>query len=608
MSDHFDRSWSWRFQDLPKALEAEQAIIGSVLLHNNAYHRLSGSVALSDFHEPLHAEMWRQITALIENGHRADPIILRANMPDPDAEVGRGISLTAYLAHLVANYAFPANVGEYAKLLRRQTVLRSIISFSTRALESCRRSDANTDPNAILADLDRGIEEARRYVADRVVGLTPIGEVSMREMWKRQEPGAEEDAVLGLPTGLQRLDEATGGLRDGALIVIGGRPGMGKTALIGNICVSAGRYLLRKQEAARAGGQEERRGVLAFFSLEMEKPELKMRMMTDMASVSQWRIERRRATLEELNRVAEAEQELGRLPLVVDDSHSLSLQEIRRRARELKRTSGVRMILVDYIQLISLEGGERMDMRQTIARITQALKQLAKELKVPVVALSQLKRLPYSSDHDYRPKPSDLAESGSIEADADLVLLLHREEVYLKLRKPRDVTTQAYKAWDRQMARWKGTAEVILGKQRGGIDTTLELGWCGDFYRFENDPPLRDEPAEEAQQQQKKREIRLSRDANALYGTLRSLITSRGRHTMAEDRDIDPRLLKNAMLITRADAKRQFVADQGADDFNQIKGRYFRAHGDLVTAGLVQMTGTDDRGWSLWLPRLTPKE
>ncbi len=466
----------------PHNIDAEQALLGALLFDNETYHRVSDFLRPDHFYDPVHGRIFESASRLIQRGDVADAITLA---PLGEADVGlKQLGGKAYLAELMAGHASSAAAIDYAKFVYDMALRRELIRVGGDI-----EKDAQEDRERGAREI---IESAERKLFDLAeTGSTQRGFVTfadaLADSIEMAAAAYERDGHLsGIATGLDDLDEKLGGLHKSDLIILAGRPSMGKTSLATNIAFNIARKY--RAEADQTG---ERRsvsgGVVGFFSLEMSSEQLATRILAEASGVASHRIRRGDIEPSEFEQIREAAAEIAACPLHIDDTGGLSMSALAARARRLKRTVGLDVIVADYLQLITATGGKASDNRvQEISQITQGLKSLAKELDIPVIALSQLSRQVENRD-DKRPQLSDLRESGSIEQDADVVMFVYREAYYVSRREPKSKEgTEEYAAWQDEMAAVHGKAEVIIGKQRHGPIGTIELAFEERLTKFSN--------------------------------------------------------------------------------------------------------------------------
>ena len=470
----------------PANIEAEQALLGAILVNKAAFHRVSEFLEAEHFAEAVHGRIFAAIAKLIERGQIANPVTLK-NLFDQDGALVE-IGGAAYLARIASSVVTIINAEDYGRTIHDLHVRRQLISIGEDVVN-----------DAYSYDLDRAgaqqIEEAERKLFDLATtgasegGFRPFKEaladaIAMAEMaFKRSV------RTSGIATGYIDLDKLLGGLHPSDLVVIAGRPSMGKTAIATNIGFNAARAFPTAPQPKDAPPQDGAR--IVFFSLEMSAEQLAMRILAEESGVPSNDIRKGEVSRDDLYRFIEASQRLATVPFSIDDTPALTIAGLRTRARRLKRTQGLDLIIIDYLQLI--RGGGGNDNRvQEISEITRGLKTLAKELQVPVVALSQLSRA-VEAREDKRPMLSDLRESGSIEQDADVVMFVFREEYYLSRGEPArrpdesdDKYNDRYERWHKRLEEKTGTAELIVAKQRHGPIGTVTLRFDHATTRFEN--------------------------------------------------------------------------------------------------------------------------
>lgn len=465
----------------PANLEAEQALLGCVMYDNGVYERLGDGLRPEHFLEPLHQRLFAAIEIHIRKGQLAEPILLANEFALDPAFIELGG--LRYLADLVDRAPPAANATDYGRVIQDLSIRRDLIRIGGDIAAGAR----DVTPESTARDQIEIAEQALYALAER--GTAAGGFVSFDMALK----GAVEMAGLafsrdgglaGTSTGLIDLDAKLGGLHPSDLVILAGRPSMGKTALATNIA-----YQVAKAYAWEPHPDGRRRtvngGVVAFFSLEMSAEQLAMRLLAEVSGVSSDRLRKGEIDASEFGRVRDAAMQIQDAPLYIDATGGLSIAKLTARARRLKRTAGLDLIVVDYLQLVTTDGGGREANRvQEVSAITQGLKSLAKELSVPVLALSQLSRQ-VENREDKRPQLSDLRESGSIEQDADVVMFVYRESYYKSRAEPREGTAE-HLTWQEEMDRLRGLAEVVIGKQRHGPIGTVKLAFNEDLTKFGN--------------------------------------------------------------------------------------------------------------------------
>lgn len=461
---------------LPSNIQAEQALLGAVLYDNAAYERLSDRLQARHFYEPFHARLFAAIEEHIKKGQLAEPIVLMERFRrDPAFEELGGLR---YLADLVDRAPPAANAGEYGRVILREAKRRELIRLGSEAAELAK---SGPDPDLIIEELEGELfrlGEAGENAGGPIdLSAALAGAVEMTAAAYSRDGG-----LAGLETGLIDLDRKLGGLHPSDLIVIAGRPGQGKTSLATNIAFNVAR-----KYAYETAADETRTtlsgGRVLFFSLEMSAEQLAQRLLADVTGISGDRLRKGEIDASEFGRVRDGALEIQDAPLHIDARGGLPLPKLAATARRMKRTAGLDLIVIDYLQLMA--AGTRAENRvQEITAITTGLKALAKELNVPIVALSQLSRQ-VESREDKRPQLSDLRESGSIEQDADVVMFVYREAYYLGQKEPKEGGPE-HMAWEDEMDRCRGLADLIIGKQRHGPIGTVKLAFNEELTKFGN--------------------------------------------------------------------------------------------------------------------------
>jgi replicative DNA helicase len=459
---------------LPHNYEAEQALLAALLYDNGAYEKISEFLIADHFSHPIHGKIYSAVTRLIEKGQIADPITLKDFFEqDKNLEEIGGVQ---YLAELVGAFISVINVEEYGRLIRDYSLRRQLIHLGQDVA-----SRAYTPSLEISALEQIEFAEQRLYelsshgVSEK--NFTPFSQALTLSLKSAEKAYKTDGHIVGVTTGLRDLDRWLGGLHPSDLIILAGRPSMGKTALATNIAFNA----------ARSQAKEKSGAVVAFFSLEMSSEQLATRILAQESGVFSDKIRRGDLRENDFPKFVEVSRELASLPLYIDDTPALSVSALRTRARRLQRKHGLGMIVVDYLQLLQAphENGRRSDNRvNEISEISRMLKAIAKELNVPVLALSQLSRAVEQRD-DKRPQLADLRESGSIEQDADVVMFIFREEYYEARREPQRETDK-HRQWQERIAQLYNMAEVIIAKQRHGPVGTIKLYYDGPLTKFGN--------------------------------------------------------------------------------------------------------------------------
>ena len=470
----------------PQNQEAEQALLGALLANNKAYERVSEFLAPDHFVDPIHGRIFAAIQRRVEAGQLADAVTLRAEFEHNGLldEVGG----PAYLAQLLTAMVGVINAGEYGRVIHDCWLRRQLIDVGETVVNRAFGAEPELDARQQLEAAEQNLFDLAKdngaeggFVAFERALATAVNHAAAAF----SNPGG----VSGLSSGLRDLDKKTGGLHPSDLIILAGRPGMGKTALATKIAFGAAKAVLRKAREHDANAVP--RAGVAIFSLEMSCDQLATRILSDESRISGDRIRRGDIMQRDFDRFVEVSRDLAGLPLFIDDTPAISISALRTRCRRLQRTKGLDLIVVDYLQLMRPAAGTRPESRVLeISMITQGLKAIAKELSVPVIALSQLSRA-VESREDKRPQLSDLRESGSIEQDADMVMFVYRDEYYLAQRQPKELTYEnsekfsgALEKWQKDMEDAHNKAELIIAKQRHGPTGTIKLFFEGEFTRF----------------------------------------------------------------------------------------------------------------------------
>ena len=469
------------FRTSPHNIEAEQALLGAILVNNEACDRVSAFLGFEHFYEPLHARIYEAAATLIRAGKLASPVTLKTYFDNDEAlaEIGG----PAYLARLAAAATTIINAEEYGRAIYELAQRRRLITIGEDIVNDS--YDAAVDSTA--RDLIERAEQELYTVAEAGKfgkGFIGFGAALTHAVDMAAKAYERDGGLSGISSGLRDLDRKMGGLQSSDLIVLAARPAMGKTSLATNIAYAVAKsYDFDHKTDGTLDIKDG--GVVAFFSLEMSSEQLATRIISEQAAISSERIRRGNITEDEFHRIVQVSQELQNLPLYIDDTGGINIGQLAARARRLKRQKGIGLIVVDYLQLLSGSSRRAQEGRvQEITEITTGLKALAKELNVPVLALSQLSRQVEQRD-DKRPQLADLRESGSIEQDADVVMFIFREEYYLQRRQPRENTPEFFE-WQEEMDRVTGLAEVIIGKQRHGPTGTVMLQFDGDVTKFQD--------------------------------------------------------------------------------------------------------------------------
>lgn len=472
------RSPSYAAKQLPCDLDAEMGVLGMALYINDNADRAEGLLP-EHFYEPAHQRAWAAILAMVAAGATADPVTVAAKLGPDDAAFNELGGIT-YLADLFERAPPSANMRDHARVIIDRALRREMIIYAEEMAVAAR--DADHEATTILDTAERNLFAIAESKTDPG-GFKPFAEAADAALQAAARAYERDGALVGLSTGLTDLDAKLGGLHPSDLIILAGRPSMGKTSLATNIAFNiAKRY--RPGPVVDGVRTAAEGGVVGFFSLEMSDEQLALRIGADVSGVSGDKIRKGEITAVEFGRLRGALDEIKAMPLHIDATGGISIAKLTARARRLKRKHGLDLIVVDYLQLITTDRSRGGNRTEEIGAITGGLKALAKDLNVPVIALSQLSRQVENRD-DKRPQLSDLRESGSIEQDADAVMFVYRESYYLGRAEPRAGTVE-HQNWCDEMSKVQGAADVIIGKQRHGPIGTVRLAFNEDLTRFGN--------------------------------------------------------------------------------------------------------------------------
>jgi len=456
---------------LPKNIEAEQTILGSILENNELFDEITDEINEGHFHDAIHQKIYKIISNLISKGLLANPITIKNffNNNQELIEIG-GLE---YLLKLTKVSTTKNQIKHYSKLLSDLYIRRQLIKISEETLEDSKNKELEISGTNILENTERKLFE----IAER--GEFQRSFVTFKDALKETIDMAtaaykNDQGIVGVPSGLTDLDDRLGGLHKQDLIIIAGRPSMGKTALATNIAFNAAENIQKKDKKTS----------VAFFSLEMSSEQLSTRILSEQSRIKSNDIRRGKINQEDFEKFIEASKNLENLPLHIDDTPAITISALSNRARRLKRKQGLDLIVIDYIQLMKSSGYKNEGRVLEIGQITQGLKALAKELNVPVLALSQLSRQVEQRD-DKKPQLADLRESGSIEQDADVVMFVFREQYYLEKQEPK-LGTAEHVEWQEKMNQVHNQAEIIIGKQRHGPTGLIKLEFESAFTKFKD--------------------------------------------------------------------------------------------------------------------------
>ena len=465
----------------PHNIEAEQALLGAILVNNEAFYRVSDFLEARHFFEPIHQRIFELAGELVRAGKIATPVTLKTFLP-ADFDVA-GLSLNQYLARLAAEATTIINAEDYGRTIYDLSIRRDLITIGEDMVNLAYEAPVDSTPLSHIEDAERKlyqIAETGRYDS----GFQRFAQALTTAVDMAAQAYQRDGGLSGLATGLSDLDARMGGMQPSDLIILAGRPGMGKTALATNVAYNVARAwdgeVRPDGHLATING-----GIVGFFSLEMSAEQLATRIIAEQTEIPSNKIRRGAIDEADFEKIKDVSIELQNLPFYVDETGGLSIGQLAARARRLKRQRGLDLLVIDYLQLLAGSSHRASEGRvHEITEITTRLKALAKELNIPILALSQLSRQVEARD-DKRPQLSDLRESGSIEQDADVVLFVFREEYYLENRKPREGTAE-FSEWEKQITDAHGKAEIIIGKQRHGPTGTVELQFDAEVTRFAN--------------------------------------------------------------------------------------------------------------------------
>jgi replicative DNA helicase len=468
------------YRSAPHNIEAEQALLGAVLVNNEALYRVADFLNPEHFFEPIHQKIYQLSRDLIRAGKIATPVTLKTFL-DANVDIG-GLTLSQYLARLAAEATTIINAEDYGHTIYDLSIRRALITVGEDMVNVAYDAPVDFSPRNQIEDAERRLyelAESGRYDG----GFQRFAQALTSAVDMAARAYQRDGKLSGVATGLEDLDRMMGGLQPSDLVILAGRPGMGKTALATNIGYNVARSW-RGEVRPDGHTLTINGGIVGFFSLEMSAEQLATRIIAEQTGIPSNQIRRGGISEADFERIKDHSVELQGLPFFVDETGGLSVAQLAARARRLKRQRGLDLLIIDYLQL--LQGSTRRSAEnrvQEITEITTKLKALAKELNTPILALSQLSRQVESRD-DKHPQLSDLRESGSIEQDADVVLFVYREEYYHQMRKPLETNREKFAEWLAEGEKVHGKAEVIIGKQRHGPTGTVELQFDGAVTRF----------------------------------------------------------------------------------------------------------------------------
>ncbi|SFA71731.1 replicative DNA helicase [Poseidonocella pacifica] len=467
-------------ETMPHSVEAEQQLLGAILTNNDIYDRVASIIGPQHFYDPVHRDIYEVAAARIAKNTLASPVTLKAFLEDHAGlkELGG----PAYLARLAGAAISAFAVRDYAQMIYDLAIRRELIGLGREISAKAAKVDVASEPREQIVDAEQALyklsEQGKSEGGFQSFLKAVTDAVNVANAAYQREGG-----LAGISSGLTDLDKKLGGLHKSDLLILAGRPSMGKTSLATNIAFNIAKAYRRGKKPDGTEGALEG-GVVGFYSLEMSAEQLAARILSEAAEVPSEQIRRGDMTEAEFRRFVEAAKSLEACPLYIDDTPALPISQLAARARRLKRTQGLDVLIIDYLQLVRPATAKDSRVNE-VSEITQGMKAIAKELDIPVIALSQLSRQ-VENREDKRPQLSDLRESGSIEQDADVVMFVFREEYYKEREKPGDHDLEAMAKWQEEMERLHGRAEVIIGKQRHGPIGSVDLSFEGQFTRFGN--------------------------------------------------------------------------------------------------------------------------
>ena len=467
------------YKQMPHNIEAEQQLLGALLINNDLYDKISVFLKPEHFYENVHTIIFELISKLILSNKLASPITLK-NLIDQD-ERFNDLEGSKYLVRLAAENTSIINIEEYGRIIYHLFTWRNLINIGNEIVNVSYSPPAEISPFDHVEYIEQelyGLAESEKYGSDFKEFSTALTEAIDTAASAYNKDGN----TSGLASGFRDLDELLGGLQSSDLLIVAGRPSMGKTAFATNIAFHiASKYQTEDSEENNKKSIDG--AVVGFFSLEMSSSQLATRIISEQTEVQSEKIRRGKINKHEYEKLIEVARKLQDIPLYIDETGGISISQLVARARKLKRQNNLGLLIIDYLQLLTSSNRRYNENRvQELSEITQSLKALAKELNIPIIALSQLSRQVENRD-DKKPQLSDLRESGSIEQDADIVMFIYREEYYLQRKEPK-VGTEEHLQWQDNMTDVHQLAEVILGKNRHGPTNTVKMHFDGSLTRF----------------------------------------------------------------------------------------------------------------------------
>lgn len=590
---------------LPNCFDVEQELLGVLIIRNDLFMDVSQVIKSDDFAEEIHQSIFAAIGMMIASDRPATPTSLRSYLGD--ADLGNGLTPYKYMVKLSADAGLPIHALGYAKQVRDFAARRYFIRSCAKAMTEAWEPRFDMTVNDLLRMHEDRVEIVRPKIHGVKRGYRSMRDVAHATTRRIQDEANGVTKRVTLTTGFKKLDAKLGGLEAPNLCIIAGRPASGKTALVTNFCVNAA-IQLREEKIADPKSNP---GVVGIVSLEMDENQLGERIISDLAQVSGTRIKRRNLETNHMEKLVNAAYTLADLPIFVDDTGGQSIAQVLARARTLHRKYRLRLLAIDYLQLIKGFRSRSNDSRrhEEIGEITAALKELAKELGIPVLLLSQVGRQ-VDMRENKRPNDSDLKESGSIEQDADVILFVYREEAYVIKEKPLP-GTEEFAAWERRMEKVKGVAEIIVAKNRfGGVDTIV-MGYDGPHTTFLEEPPARPIDGEEVRKREAKlKDEKLPVKPAILLDLVKGLLLHHGRQPTDEERERQalngkplPRQLR---IISREMVFKNWHADRCEGQTEKEAQREYQSAMDVLRERkLTASFGSKEDGVFLWLPQTT---
>ncbi|KEC54322.1 replicative DNA helicase [Bartonella rochalimae] len=466
------------FRQMPHNIEAEQALLGAILINNDALDRVSDFLKSEHFFQQLHQQLFEVVSQIIKKGKLATPVTIKPFIP-AEEKIG-DITVFNYVIRLAKEAVTIINAEDYGRVIYDLFIRRSLINLGNEVVNTSFEAPLELTPIQQIEKIERDLfqlAEKGKYGG----GFESFDEAIKKAIDMAGIAKKRSSRLSGIATHIKKLDEQMGGLQPSDLIIIAGRPGMGKTALATNIAFNiANTY---NCDTKKESSPDNEGGIVGFFSLEMSSEQLATRIISEQIEVSSSNIRRGNISEEQFAKLLRIMNRLQKVPLYIDQTGGISITQLAARARRLKRQHGLDVLIIDYIQLMTSNSKRSSESRvQEITEITTGLKALAKELNVPIIALSQLSRQ-VENRTDKRPQLSDLRESGSIEQDADVVIFVYREEYYLKNEEPK-IGGPEHLKWQASMDEVFGKADIIVAKQRHGPTGIVKLSFQADFTRF----------------------------------------------------------------------------------------------------------------------------